>query len=157
MLIAAGRTGVRTVSVDIPTIYGPALHRASHFRPVGDIARIVVMVGGHLLRRGMHPAGLLRTLRGEATKATLLLCLGLLGCASGPPGFAHAAALSVHAAQIRRAAAGLDWAVVQDAPGHMTLRREGATVSVDYTTDAFSVQGAAPGLAAAIAAQSSVD
>lgn len=65
LLIAAGRVGVRTMAVAIPSIYGSELRRASHFRPVQDITRIVLMVGGHLLRRGMHPVGLWRTLKGD--------------------------------------------------------------------------------------------
>jgi glycosyltransferase involved in cell wall biosynthesis len=43
MLIEAGRLGVTTVAVPIPSIYA-ALQRHSHFRPVVDIARIVGMV-----------------------------------------------------------------------------------------------------------------
>ena len=69
ILIAAGRLGVQSVAVAIPGIY-PKLARASHFRPVRDIARIVLMVGGRLLRSGMYPAGLwrsLRSLRGSRT------------------------------------------------------------------------------------------
>ncbi|HEX4780758.1 MAG TPA: glycosyltransferase family 2 protein [Usitatibacter sp.] len=61
VLIAAGARGVRTAAVSIPGIY-PAASRRSHFRPVVDIARIVTMVAGRLLRRGMHPAGLWRSL-----------------------------------------------------------------------------------------------
>ena len=53
---------MRTIAVDIAVRYGPALARASHFRPVLDITRIVLMVAGHLLRRGMDPRGLLRSL-----------------------------------------------------------------------------------------------
>jgi glycosyltransferase involved in cell wall biosynthesis len=61
-LIEAARLGFSSVAVDIPTIYGDALRRMSHFRPVVDITRIVVMVAGKLLRRGMDPAGLWRSL-----------------------------------------------------------------------------------------------
>lgn len=61
MLIEAARLGVRTVPVAIPTIYGGGL-RPSHFRPAPDIARIVLMVAGKLLRRGMDPVGLWRSL-----------------------------------------------------------------------------------------------
>ena len=64
-LILAGQLGLDTVSVPVPSIYGPAL-RPSHFRPVADITRIVLMVAGILLRRGMDPAGLWRSLRGPA-------------------------------------------------------------------------------------------
>ena len=62
VLIEAARLGVRTASIDIPAGYGPALPRASHFRPVTDTTRIVCMVGGKLLRRRMDPAGLWRAL-----------------------------------------------------------------------------------------------
>ena len=61
VLIAAGASGVRSIAVAIPGIY-PKQARPSHFRPVIDIARIVVMVAGRLLRRGMNPVGLWRSL-----------------------------------------------------------------------------------------------
>jgi glycosyltransferase involved in cell wall biosynthesis len=61
ILIDAGERGVSTVAVSIPGIY-PRDARASHFRPVVDIARIVLMVASRLLRRGMHPVGLWRSL-----------------------------------------------------------------------------------------------
>jgi glycosyltransferase involved in cell wall biosynthesis len=61
VLIAAGALGVQSVAVAIPGIY-PKVARPSHFRPVADIARIVIMVAGRLLRRGMHPMGLWRSL-----------------------------------------------------------------------------------------------
>lgn len=61
ILIAAGERGVRSVAVAIPGIY-PKVARASHFRPVADIARIVMMVAGRLLRKGMNPRGLWRSL-----------------------------------------------------------------------------------------------
>lgn len=61
ILIAVGRRGVRSVAVQVPGIY-PARGRPSHFRPVRDIARIVVMVAGRLLSRGMHLSGLWRSL-----------------------------------------------------------------------------------------------
>ncbi len=61
ILIAAGRRGVHSVAVQIPGIY-PAHARPSHFRPIRDIAGIVVMVTGRLLIRGMHPSGLWRSL-----------------------------------------------------------------------------------------------
>jgi len=61
-LIEAARLGFLSVAVDIPTIYGGAQRRPSHFRPVADIMRIVVMVAGKLFRRGMDPVGLWRSL-----------------------------------------------------------------------------------------------
>ncbi len=62
VLIAAGALGVRSVAVPIPGIY-PTAARRSHFRPVVDIVRIVAMVAGRLIRRGMYPAGLWRSLK----------------------------------------------------------------------------------------------
>jgi glycosyltransferase involved in cell wall biosynthesis len=61
-LIEAGRAGFVAVAVPIASRY-PAGARASHFRPVADIARIVRMVAGKLLARGMDPVGLWRALR----------------------------------------------------------------------------------------------
>ena len=61
VLIAAGALGVRSIAVAIPGIY-PKVARPSHFRPVVDIARIVFMVAGRLIRRGMHPMGFWRSL-----------------------------------------------------------------------------------------------
>jgi glycosyltransferase involved in cell wall biosynthesis len=62
ILIEAARRGYRTLAVAIPGRY-PEHARASHFRPVIDIAKIVVMVGGRLLRSGMAPLGLWRSLK----------------------------------------------------------------------------------------------
>jgi len=62
VLIRAARRGFFSVATRIPGIY-PNQARPSHFRPVADIAKIVLMVAGQLLRRGMHPAGLWRSLR----------------------------------------------------------------------------------------------
>jgi glycosyltransferase involved in cell wall biosynthesis len=49
-LIEAARRGTRIRSVPIAAVYPPQARR-SHFRPVLDIARIVRMVAGKLLRR----------------------------------------------------------------------------------------------------------
>lgn len=65
ILIDAARRGITTRAVDIPALYGGTLRRPSHFRPVADIARIVIMVAGKLLARGMDPAGLRRSLAGR--------------------------------------------------------------------------------------------
>lgn len=65
ILIDAARAGITTVAADIPALYGTQLQRPSHFRPVADIARIVIMVAGKLLSRGMDPVGLLRSLSGR--------------------------------------------------------------------------------------------
>ncbi len=62
ILIDAARMGITTVAADIPALYAGTLQRKSHFRPVADIARIVIMVAGKLLRRGMAPAALRRSL-----------------------------------------------------------------------------------------------
>lgn len=61
MLIEAGRLCHFTAPVLIPAIY--ETKRASHFRPVADITQIVIMVAGHLLRRGLYPRGLWNSLR----------------------------------------------------------------------------------------------
>jgi glycosyltransferase involved in cell wall biosynthesis len=62
VLIEAAWQGYTTLAVAIPGRY-PANARPSHFRPVVDIAKIVVMVAGRLLRQGMAPAGLWRSLK----------------------------------------------------------------------------------------------
>jgi len=62
ILIAASDCGVRSVATAIPGIY-PKHARPSHFRPILDIARIVTMVAWRLLRRGMYPVGLWRSLK----------------------------------------------------------------------------------------------
>ena len=61
ILIEAAWVGMTTMSVAIPGRY-PTSARASHFRPVIDIAKIVIMVAGRLLRKGMAPVGLWRSL-----------------------------------------------------------------------------------------------
>ena len=71
ILIEAARLGFSTVAVDIPTIYGSVLRRPSHFRPVADVTRIVLMVAGKLLARGMDPVGLWRSLTLERQRAVL--------------------------------------------------------------------------------------
>jgi glycosyltransferase involved in cell wall biosynthesis len=60
VLIECGHRKFSTVAVRIPALYGTK--RASHFRPVADITQIVLMVAGHLLRRGLYPQGLWRSL-----------------------------------------------------------------------------------------------
>jgi len=62
ILIEAVHSGHATLAVAIPGRY-PLNARASHFRPVVDIAKIVVMVAGRLLRQGMAPLGLWRSLK----------------------------------------------------------------------------------------------
>jgi glycosyltransferase involved in cell wall biosynthesis len=62
ILIEAAQLGHRTMAVAIPGRY-PRQARPSHFRPVTDIAKIVVMVARRLLRQGMAPVGLWQSLR----------------------------------------------------------------------------------------------
>jgi hypothetical protein len=62
VLIEAARHGHPTLAVAIPGRY-PVNARPSHFRPVWDITKIVLMVAGRLLRSGMAPVGLWRSLR----------------------------------------------------------------------------------------------
>jgi glycosyltransferase involved in cell wall biosynthesis len=62
ILIEAADHGHLTLAVAIPGRY-PQNARRSHFRPVVDIAKIVVMVAGRLLKKGMHPLGLWRSLQ----------------------------------------------------------------------------------------------
>jgi len=62
VVIRAARQGYPTIAVPIAAIHKPE-GRRSHFRPVRDIARIVIMVAGYLLRSGMNPGGLVRSLR----------------------------------------------------------------------------------------------
>jgi len=68
-LIAAARLGFRVRSVAIAAVY-PRSARPSHFRPVADVARITGMVAWQLLRRGMYPAGLYRSLAGRRADAS---------------------------------------------------------------------------------------
>lgn len=64
ILIDALRQGFSVVAVPIETVYR-AEARPSHFQPVADISRIVIMVAGKLLAWGMYPMGLWRALRGS--------------------------------------------------------------------------------------------
>ncbi|MFY9314722.1 MAG: glycosyltransferase family 2 protein [Burkholderiales bacterium] len=62
ILIEAGQAGMEITCVPINAVYS-ARPRASHFRPVVDIARIVRMVAWRLLMRGLYLQGLVRSLR----------------------------------------------------------------------------------------------
>ncbi len=66
ILIEASRRGFLTVAVPVAALY-PVAARASHFRPVRDIARITRMVAWRLLRSGLNPAGLVRSLAPPAS------------------------------------------------------------------------------------------
>ena len=62
VLIDAGRAGIPIVHVAVAAVYSRHA-RASHFRPVVDIARIVLMVARKLLLRGLYLRGLVRSLQ----------------------------------------------------------------------------------------------
>ena len=62
IIIEAADQGHLTLAVAIPGHY-PVHARRSHFRPVVDIAKIVLMVAARLLKKAMHPQGLWRSLR----------------------------------------------------------------------------------------------
>ena len=66
ILIRGAQLGYPSVAVPVATIYAAAA-RPSHFRPVRDIGRIVVMVAKSLLSQGLHPAGLWNSLRRSPT------------------------------------------------------------------------------------------
>lgn len=61
ILIDASHAGIKTRQIPIETIY-PENRRASHYRPLQDTAAIVRMVAGKLIRRGLYPTGLIRSL-----------------------------------------------------------------------------------------------
>jgi glycosyltransferase involved in cell wall biosynthesis len=61
ILIKAAAQRIYSHAVAIPSIY-QAGARPSHFRPVRDIVNITRMVAVHLLRHGLAPLGLLRSL-----------------------------------------------------------------------------------------------
>jgi glycosyltransferase involved in cell wall biosynthesis len=62
ILIHAAECGYSSTSVDIPALYDREYFRPSHFRPLRDITAIVRMVAWSLVRRGMYPVGLYRSL-----------------------------------------------------------------------------------------------
>jgi glycosyltransferase involved in cell wall biosynthesis len=61
LLIDAVAAGATPRYVPIATLY-PEHGRASHYRPWGDTWSIILLVAGRLIRRGMYPSGLLRSL-----------------------------------------------------------------------------------------------
>jgi glycosyltransferase involved in cell wall biosynthesis len=65
MLIEAARAGLGVVAVPIDSVYRPGA-RPSHFKPVVDITRIVLMVAWKLISRGMYLPGLVRVIFGRA-------------------------------------------------------------------------------------------
>ncbi|MBK8175202.1 MAG: glycosyltransferase family 2 protein [Rhodospirillales bacterium] len=58
ILIEAARRGFRPLAVPIEAVYHNQARR-SHYRPWLDTVRIISMVAGKLIRRGMDPAGLI--------------------------------------------------------------------------------------------------
>lgn len=61
ILIDAARQGFRPLWIATEARYGTST-RASYYRPWADTLRIIAVVAGKLLRRGMSPLGLLRSL-----------------------------------------------------------------------------------------------
>lgn len=61
VLIEASWKGIRSEPVPIDSLYFEAA-RPSHYKPTEDTVRIVRMIAGRLLRRGMNPLGLIRIL-----------------------------------------------------------------------------------------------
>lgn len=61
VLIEAARIGCYARCIPIDTIYGES-PRGSHYRAAPDTTRIALMVAGKLIRRGLFPLGLLRSL-----------------------------------------------------------------------------------------------
>lgn len=71
ILIEAADQGHLTLAVAIPGHY-PGNARRSHFRPVVDIAKIVVMVALRLLKKGLYPQGLWRSLSSAEVRSAPL-------------------------------------------------------------------------------------
>ncbi len=62
ILVDAAQRGFRIAHIETEAIYPPNL-RPSHYIPRRDTTAIILMVAGRLLRRGLDPIGLLRSLR----------------------------------------------------------------------------------------------
>ncbi len=69
ILIDAARAGYPLITVPIAAIYSQHA-RASHFRPVLDISRIVMMVAWKLISKGLYLQGLYRSLIPAAKRTT---------------------------------------------------------------------------------------
>ena len=67
-LIEGAQLGVHCTTIPIAYSHHAA-RRASHFRPVVDISRIVLMVAWSLMSRGFYPAGLWRALKSRSSPA----------------------------------------------------------------------------------------
>jgi len=61
VLIEAARNGCYARCISIDTIYARSA-RSSHYRAASDTAHIIAMVAGKLIRSGLNPPGLLRSL-----------------------------------------------------------------------------------------------
>lgn len=61
ILIEAARLGWDILHLPVDCVYEREL-RASHYRPTRDTVRIIRMVAGKLIRKGLYPLGLLRSL-----------------------------------------------------------------------------------------------
>jgi len=61
ILIDAARKGIFSLSIPVDTIYRKNA-RVSHYRPALDTWAIVKMIGIKLIKRGLYPIGLLRSL-----------------------------------------------------------------------------------------------
>jgi hypothetical protein len=61
ILIEAGQHGFYSTSLPVDSIYLQAA-RMSHYKPWTDTWRIVRMIAGRLIRRGLYPEGLLRAI-----------------------------------------------------------------------------------------------
>lgn len=62
VIIDAARLGYPALPVRVSAIYRENARR-SHFHPILDIVRIVLMLGWKLMSHGFHPQGLVRSLR----------------------------------------------------------------------------------------------
>ncbi len=67
VLIAAAWQGIKSEPIAIDSVYFKAA-RHSHYKPTQDTVRIVRMIAGRLLRRGMYPLGLYRALRSRRSR-----------------------------------------------------------------------------------------
>jgi glycosyltransferase involved in cell wall biosynthesis len=70
LLIDIANAGAEVRSVPVETRYLDDA-RPSHYRPWRDTWSIVRLVGGRLLRRGMHPRGLLRVVADRSGSSTM--------------------------------------------------------------------------------------
>jgi len=68
MIIKAARQGFKTDVISIKSCY-PKKRRKSHYRPWRDITKVVLMITGNLISRGLNIPGLIRSQRqARATK-----------------------------------------------------------------------------------------